>query len=125
MTRNLGICMDHSSARLMEFTNFSFESKFIMSKSTHDEKALSLEKSENLMHNKEQHQQSEYYKKIGDAIQDFTDVLIFGPTEAKAELFNVLKADHRFSKIKIEVEQTDKMTDKQQQVFVRAHFKKV
>jgi len=116
--------MDHSSARLMEFTKFSFETKVIMSKFTHDNKMQSLNKSENLMHNKEQQQHSEYYKRVGEFIQDFAEVILFGPTNAKSELHNLLKSDHRFSKIKIEVEQTDNMTESQQQTFVRAHFAK-
>lgn len=122
--KNLGIWMDHSNARLIEFTNFSFSSKIIKNSFTHDEKTKSLEKSENLMHNKEQHQQSEYFKRIAEKIQNFSDIVLFGPTDAKTELFNVLKKDHRFSKINIEVKPTDNMTDNQQQLFVRAHFTK-
>jgi hypothetical protein len=84
----------------------------------------SLNKNENLMHNKEQHQQLEYYKRVGDIIQDYSVVILFGPTNAKTELFNILKADNRFSKVKIEVEQTDKMTESQQQIFVKDYFTK-
>jgi len=116
--------MDHSRARLIEFTNFSFSSRIIMSDFNHDEKTKSLEKSENLMHNKEQHQQSEYFKKIADKIQDFNDIVLFGPTDAKTELFNILKKNHRFSNINIEVMPTDNMTENQQHVFVRTHFTK-
>jgi hypothetical protein len=74
------------------------------------------------MHNKEQHQQSEYYKKIGEIIKDYKEVILFGPTEAKTELFNILKADHLFENIKIEIKQTDKMTENQQHAFVKNHF---
>lgn len=122
--KNLGVWMDHSSARLIEVTKFSFETKVIMSKFTHDDKMQSLNKNENLMHNKEQHQQLEYYKRVGDIIQDYSVVILFGPTNAKTELFNILKADNRFSKVKIEVEQTDKMTESQQQIFVKDYFTK-
>jgi nitrogenase subunit NifH len=120
--KNLGIWMDHSSAHLMEFTTEPIETKIIVSKFTHQEKEHSLEKSENLMHNKEQHQQAEYYKKLGEHIINYTNVLLFGPTQAKNELSNVLKADHRFEKIKIEIQQADKMTENQQHAFVRTHF---
>jgi stalled ribosome rescue protein Dom34 len=122
--KQLGIWMDHSRARLIEFTNFSFSSRTIVSDFNHDEKTKSLEKSENLMHNKEQHQQSEYFKKIAEKIQNFNDIVLFGPTDAKSELFNILKKDNRFSNIKIEVMPTDNMTENQQHVFVRAHFTK-
>lgn len=79
-------------------------------------------KSEKLMHNKEQHEQSEYYKKLGETIISYDEVILFGPTDAKIELFNVLRADQRFAKIKIEIKQTDKMTENQEHAFVREHF---
>jgi stalled ribosome rescue protein Dom34 len=122
--KNLGIWMDHSSAHLMEFTTDPIETTIIGSKFTHDEKVSSLEKSEHLMHNKEQHQQSEYYKKLGEAIRNYEEVILFGPTKAKEELFNVLRADHRFAKTKIEIRQADKMTEPQQHAFVREYFSK-
>ena len=121
-TKNLGIWMDHSSAHLMEFTNDEVATNIIESQFTHQEKEHSLGKSEHVMHNKEQHQQSEYYKKLGGEIIKYDEVLLFGPTDAKVELFNILKADHNFAKIKIEVKQADKMTENQQHAFVKKHF---
>ena len=35
---------------------------------------------------------------------------------------NVLRTDHRFAKIKIEMKQTDKMTENQQHAFVKEYF---
>ena len=118
----LGIWMDHSAAHLIEFTNGSAVTKTIASKFTTDVKKHSLNKSENLMHNKEQHQQAEYYNKIGDEIRNYGEVILFGPTDAKVELFNILKANHNFEKIKIEVQQADKMTENQQHAFVKNYF---
>ncbi len=123
-TKNLGIWMDHASAHLMEFTKEAGESKTIESDFTHQAKEESQHKSENVMHNKEQHQQSEYYKKLGDTIRNYDEVLLFGPTNAKAELLNILRADHRFEKIKIEVKHSDKMTENQQHAFVKEYFSK-
>ena len=122
--KNLGICMDHSSAHLIEFTHNPMESKTIDSKFTHQSKEESLHKNENLMHNKEQHQQSAYYKELGNVIRDYEEVLLFGPTDAKFELFNLLKSDHNFSEINIVVKPTDKMTEHQQNAFVRDYFSK-
>jgi hypothetical protein len=120
--KNLGIWMDHANAHVMEFTTDPIETTIITSGFTHETKEQSLGKSENLMHNKEQHQRSEYYKRLVAAIKDFDDVLLFGPTNAKVELLNVLRADHNLEKIKIQVKQTDKMTENQEHAFVREHF---
>ncbi|CAN5298500.1 hypothetical protein BH10BAC4_BH10BAC4_05840 [soil metagenome] len=120
--KKLGIWMDHSSAHLIEFTAEPVEGKTIQSKFTHEEKESAIGKSENLMHSKEQHEQADYYKKLGEAIKNYHEVILFGPTNAKVELLNKLRADHRFEKIKIDVEATDKMTDNQQHAFVKHYF---
>jgi hypothetical protein len=121
-TKNLGIWMDHSNAYLMEFSTGEVETKIIQSTFTHQAKEQTLGKSEYGMHKKEQHQQSEYYKKIGEIIKDYTSVVLFGPTSAKNELFNLLRLDHNFEKIKIDIKQADKMTGNQQHAFVREYF---
>jgi len=120
--RKLGIWMDHASANLMEFTTNPIETTVIDSKFTHEVKEASVRKSESLMHHKGQHEEAEYYKALGEIIKNYQEVLLFGPTDARTELFNVLKADTAFSKIKIEVMPADKMTEHQQHAFVKAHF---
>jgi hypothetical protein len=122
--KSLGIWMDHSHAHLMEFTTDPIQTKTIESKFTHDVKEQSLGKSENLMHNKEQHQQSSYYKQLGEIIKKYEEVILFGPTDAKIELLNILRADHLFEKIKIDVKHADKMTENQEHAFVRKYFSK-
>ncbi|MCX6210615.1 MAG: hypothetical protein NTZ59_14215 [Bacteroidetes bacterium] len=117
--KRLGVFMDHSTANLMEFTVDPIRTTTIESDFTHTIKEDSLTKSEHLMHNKEQHQQAAFYKKLGEEIKHFDSVILFGPTSAKVELFNILKADHQFSKISITVKQTDKMTDTKQHEFVK------
>jgi hypothetical protein len=120
----LGIWMDHSIANLMEFTTDPIETKTIESPFTHQEKEHGLVKSESLMHNKEQHEQKAFYKQLEKIISGYTDVILFGPTDAKMELYNILKADNVFANIKIEVAEADKMTENQQHAFVKKHFSK-
>jgi hypothetical protein len=120
--KHLGIWMDYSNAVLMEITNETIVTSNIVSGFTHQDKVDGLHKSENLMHNKEQHGHSDYFKKIADAIRDFQEVLLFGPTNAKNELLNLIKGDHLFENIQFGVKDTDKMTDFQMQAFVRAYF---
>jgi len=114
--------MDHSSAHLIEVSNVANETETIESSFTHQVKVNSLGKSEHSMHNKEQHLQAEYYKKLGEVIRNYDEILIFGPTDAKKELFNHLKEDPLFADKKISVKQTDRMTDNQQHAYVRQHF---
>jgi hypothetical protein len=120
--KKVGVYLDHANAHLVEYIDGTNESKIVGSKFTHEEKEQSLSKSEKLMHNKEDHEQSEYYKTIARSARDYNFVLLFGPTEAKAELHNILNADHHFSEIRIEVRPSDKMTEPQIHTFVREYF---
>jgi hypothetical protein len=123
--KKIGIWMDHSRAHLIEFiTNPIILTKTLSSDFTHQDKQNSFERSESQMHNREQHQQAQYYKRLGDVIRHYEEVILFGPTDAKVELYNLLKADHLFSKIKIEVQHADKITENQQLAFVKSHFSK-
>lgn len=74
------------------------------------------------MHQGEQHKQAGYYKQLGEAIQNYESVLLFGPTDAKSELLNLLRKDHHFDDIKIEVQSAMEMPIKQEHAFVRDHF---
>jgi hypothetical protein len=121
-TKNLGIWMDHTNAHVMEFTTDPITTVIISSKFTHREKEHSLGKGENGMHQKEHHEQSAYYKQIADVIRDYQDVVLFGPSTAKLELLNMMRADHHFEKIKLETKESDKMTQNEQHAFVRKYF---
>jgi hypothetical protein len=118
----LGIYMDHSTALFLELKDDAILHNSISSDFTHEEKEIALNKSEKLMHNKENHEQSHFYKQISDTIRNFQEVLLFGPTEAKSELFNLLKTNHLFDAIKIEVKGSDKMEQSQMDTFVRNYF---
>jgi hypothetical protein len=122
--KKLGIWMDHSSAYLMEFTMDNAEEQIKSLEFVHEDIKHDLSKGESLMHNKQQHQLKEFYNKLGDSIKNYHDVILFGPTDAKVELLNILKADHQFENIKIETQSADKMTENQQHAFVKEYFSK-
>ncbi len=122
-TKQLGIWLDHASAHIMELAD-PIVTSIVESASTHEEKQFTLQKGESMMHNKNQQQLAEYYKKLGAVIKDYDEVLLFGPTNARVELFNVLKADKQFNNIKIKTEPSDKMTENQEHAFVKEYFSK-
>ena len=115
--------MDHSNAYLMELTNDIIVTNRIVSELTNHEAEYNFYKGEKLIHKKEQHLQLSYYKKIGNVIKKYQDVVLFGPTDAKNELLNLVKTDHLFEGIKIEVKNSDKMTEDQMQIYIREYFK--
>ena len=115
-SRNLGIWMDHAHAHLTEFGTDPITIDIISNPFTHREKA------HNGADGKEQQQLAGYYWKLRDIIRNFHDVVLFGPTNAKVELLNILRADHHFEHVKLETRESDKMTQNEQQAFVRDYF---
>jgi hypothetical protein len=120
--KQLGIWMDHSTANILELLNGTVISKTLESTPAFPEQIENLRLDESLMHNKEQNQYADFYKKLSYIINDYSEVLLFGPTDAKSELFNVLKNNRQFEKISISVQPADNMTDNQQKAFVKDFF---
>lgn len=115
--------MDHSRAFIMELVGDSIFESNVASEFTHEEEEISWNKSEKMMHNKEQHQLASYYKKLTEIMRNFDEILLFGPTSAKDELLNILNENHLFDAIKIEVRSSDKMTGIEMHKLVKEYFK--
>ena len=120
--KQLGIWMDHSIANLIELSNEKVVKKTLKIEPAFLGPLENLRLNESRINNKEQNHLSDFYKKISDVIKNFDEVLLYGPTQAKTELFNQLKQDVHFDRIKIDVQPADKMTDNQQEAFVRKYF---
>jgi hypothetical protein len=121
--KQLGIWMDHSNAFIMELSPGTLTERTIVSESSLHDEEYSSEKYEKLQHTKEQHQQSVFYGKLKDIIRNYGEVVLFGPTDAKTELSNLIKADHLFSEIRIGIVNSDKLTKNQMHSFVKEYFK--
>lgn len=119
---SLGIWMDHSVAHLISFDKEVKVIKTIQNDFDQDVMEEALKKGEFLMHNKRQQHQAAFYKLLLEEIILHTNVLLFGPTDAKTELLNLTKKDLRFVKIKIAAQPADKMTDNQKLAYVRSYF---
>jgi len=119
----IGIWMDHCDAYLLESIDGEIAERIIVSEFTEQEKESSLDKGEKFMNHKESQMQAKYFRRLSDSMKDYDEILLFGPTEAKNELFNLLKADHFFDGKKIELKNTDKMTAGEMHRFVIEYFK--
>jgi hypothetical protein len=121
--KQLGIWMDHTIARLIQIKEDSITTNSIESTFLQSEKQ-NFGQDESLKNNTEQNQNSEFYKRLSDVIMEYSEVLLFGPTNAKTELYNLIKENRQFNTITIEVETTDNLTENQMQAFVKEHFEK-
>jgi stalled ribosome rescue protein Dom34 len=122
-TKCLGIWMDHSNAVLMELSEEKILQRNVVSEDKHDENSKGYDGHEKKLNTKERHRQSEYYRELSQFIRDYKKVVLFGPTDAKSELFNILKTDHLFENISIEMLNADKMSEVQMHSFVKDYFK--
>ncbi len=120
--KNIGIWMDHTHANIIEFKEGKLITKSISSDFTHQNREEILNRSEHMMHNKEQQKQSAFYKKITESLNDHEDILLFGPTNAKNELHNILKTNHHFDSVELNVKNSDKLTENEQREFVQEYF---
>ncbi|MBB6002596.1 hypothetical protein [Arcicella rosea] len=124
-TQYLGIWMDYSVAYLMEYTRDSMETEIMESNINHENRDETLNRSESLLYNKEQLKQRRFYDELGDIIKKYDEVILFGPTDAKVELLNILEKNHHFDKINISIEEADKMSENQRHAFVKSFFLKI
>jgi hypothetical protein len=119
--KKLGIWMDHSIAHVIELQYHSIRSFTIESLSLQGEKQ-NFGQDESLKHNTEQDQLSEFFKRLSTVIIGYPEVLLFGPTNAKTELYNLLKEDSHFNNIQFKIETTDKLTENQMRAYVKEHY---
>ncbi len=121
--KHLGVCLDHSTAHIIYLSNNGNENTTITARTTDFEHDSNLKHDESRIQQKEQNHLAEYYKNIAKTIEGCDEVILFGPTDARLELNNILKIDHRFDGIKIETKSIDKLTDNQMIAFVQMYFK--
>lgn len=121
--KNIGIFMDHTNAHLIEYTIDGVQNKQMKSDFTQQDKHDSMQHGEHTANNKEHQKQTLFYNDIADVIEQYNHVLLFGPTDAKTELLNSIKDNHKFENIHIVTETTDKMTAPQMNAYVLNYFK--
>lgn len=120
--KQLGIWMDHSVANLIELSNDKMAKRTVKLIPAFPGSVENLRLNESLINNKENDHLTDFYQKISDIIKKFDEVLLYGPTQAKTELFNQLKKNIHFDRIKIDVQPAENMTENQQEAFVKKYF---
>lgn len=123
--KRLGIWMDHNNAHLMEYNIENFQVNTIKAESKETEKQSDVKHTEKGIHNKESQTLQAYYKNLMEVIKNYDEVLLFGPTSAKTELYNLIKKDHRFDKLFIETKSGEKMSFNEQHAFIKDYFSKL
>jgi ADP-heptose:LPS heptosyltransferase len=122
--KQLGIYIDYTNAFLMELIN-----KMIVSRIIEFENNIEIEKYQDnfikpeIDKENQHHLRSAYYLELCDIIRNYNQVVLFGPNDAKNELFNLLKFDHNFDSIKINNGNSDNLTEIQMHDYVKMYYK--
>jgi hypothetical protein len=109
----IGVCVDYGVAYLLEERN--------------DENIITIIKSDDALeeigiHEKKLRKDHAFFKRIFDAIRDFETVSLFGPTSAKNEILQRIRAN-KLSHIKIENNAVEeKITENQKIDFINRYF---
>lgn len=114
--------MDHAHAHLKEYTSMPFDASEFDSAFARQHRKIHHVEGESSMHNMDEALQTDFYRNIGKVIKEYKEVLLYGPTKAKSELFDILRADDQFTHIKIEVKNSGRLSDIQERALIRQHF---
>jgi len=122
--KKIGIWMNHSIAYIMEFTAGLITTCIV--DATLDNHELKMDNASNEIASifKAQSDKKAYYKQLEESLKDSKEVILFGPTYAKVELYNLLKIDSRFKKTKFKIIHAENLDETQQQEFVATYFSK-
>ena len=120
--KKAGIWMDHTSANVMEIIDNFIITTNIKSAVGTDRYSLIVGKDDTHQQMKSQQQLVDYYNELAEIILKFDEIVLFGPTDAKTELLNILKDDKKFDDKMIFLQTTDKLTNNQKNAFVSEFF---
>ena len=133
-SKRIGIWMDHTKAHFIDLskgivvveTVYSNKESEIRYKGESGHGTLlgnnRSTNNENHEHNRANDIMLEYYHVLSDRVKNYDDILLFGPTGAKDELYNKLSTDKRFVTKNIRVEPADKLTENQMVAQVKEYF---
>jgi stalled ribosome rescue protein Dom34 len=122
--KQLGIWLDHSIAHMIDNSDSDSHHQHIVADNDKDHETHSVNKGESHQHHREHLILEAFYNQIAEKISHYNHVLLFGPTDAKSELYNKLKKDPHFNAIHIVLESSDKMTENEKNAYVKNYFNK-
>jgi hypothetical protein len=130
----VGVWLDHSKAHLITFLKGDPSIETIESPHQRLERVpgqgsdhtrfrgQAFSNNEDRKQNKEKQEKQAYYKSLMTALSEYKYILLFGPTNAKVELFHLMSEDKGFSEKLVTVENADKLTRNQMVAFVKDFF---
>lgn len=135
--KKLAVWMDHSEAHYFEYEGGTstfigkIDSPYQRIKreegESNDSTRFSAElnytsNNENKKNSIAKNERSNYYKEIEKTLNAYDEILLFGPTNAKEQLFNYLSGKKHYASKSIHLSNSDKLSDNQKLAEVRKFY---
>lgn len=120
--KKVAVYVDYFMSNIIEYLNSASRVKTIKSNFIPVEMEKMILIGEDYTRYKQPNEQQEYYLKLRNELLHYNCILLFGPTNAKIQLLNILKIGNKFSVTKIIIKNTEKLSDEQQIEFVNDCF---
>ncbi len=132
--KKTGVWLDHSKAHFIDLNDGSASIETVYSDKETNQRYSGENgrdtklgnnrstNSEHHQHNREKQVMNEYYRNLAKRLSSYDDILLFGSTTAKDELYNHLIDDKSFSGKTINVRSADHLTENQMVAEVKKFF---
>jgi hypothetical protein len=120
----LAVWIDHSIARLIPYSADVKTVTTIVCENARGNHAR-FNKNEADTVNRIRQQQSAFYEEIASTIQGYSEILLFGPANAKLELFNVISDNPSIEEIRISIKSVAQMSENEMHIYVKDHFRPI
>lgn len=117
----IGIYLNHFTAQIIDYSEMARVVTVIRLDFNTDDEDKVL-RGENHLFDKRNELHNEFYSELSHALLQCDQLIIFGPTTAKNELFNRLSNDNRFTNLEITIKNTDELTSEEQLEFINNCF---
>jgi hypothetical protein len=133
-TKRIGVWLDHHKASFISFEPLNEHVQTVYSNLDTNQQRFDGEEANGTrwawaMSSNEWHKNhrameelDKYYDTLSKLLEEYEEILLFGPTDAKRELKNKLAAQKHFARKIIHTENSEKMTENQLLAFVRDFF---
>ncbi|MFZ4457012.1 MAG: hypothetical protein ACOYOT_12400 [Bacteroidales bacterium] len=120
--RQLAVWMDYSTAVMMDYHDEVIDETQISYYFNEEDEFEELNNGKKTIRHNRQHRKATYYKRLGAFIANYTNVLLFGPSEAKYKLCKLISKDYLAHEENLVVRTVDKMEINKIHTYVKEHF---
>lgn len=118
-----GVWLDHHTALVITTDDHEGHGAYSVKKKIHSPSRALRGSSEHTINQKNHRESEKFYKDISRELEQYHDILLFGPGKAQEELFNHMKENKHFHGHNLSIDSAGNLTENQMLAKVRDFFK--